>query len=216
MDAQPIKNHKIRRGETLIGLLRHGITLWNEEKRIQGTMDSPLSAHGRAKTASWVKQLREYRWDRIVASDLGRVQETVAILNETLGLPTHFDKRLREIDWGDWEGLTMKTVSSDYAELLDKLVMAGWAFRAPGGESRREAWQRANDALLESISRWEGERILVVCHMGIIKCLICDITGSSFLPNETPAIGKESLQILSYADKALTCRQLNVSFPSNG
>lgn len=214
MDKQPGKIHEIGRDETLIGLLRHGITLWNEEKRIQGTMDSRLSKLGRANTAAWAKQLYEYGWDRIVASDLGRVQETVAILNETLHLPTHFDKRLREIDWGDWEGLTMKTVSQEYAELLEKLVMAGWDFHAPGGESRRKAWQRAHEALLDSISKWQGERILIVCHMGIIKCLICHITGSSFLPNETPAIGKESLQILSYADKVFTCRHLNITLPN--
>lgn len=213
MNMQPTKNLQTRQGETLIGLLRHGLTLWNEEKRIQGTLDSALSGHGRAKTAAWAKQLCNYGWDRIVASDLGRVQETVAILNGTLHLPVHFDARLRELNWGEWEGLPMKTVNRQHADVLRKMIQDGWDFRPPDGESRREALRRAHQALLENISRWPGERLLVVCHMGIIKCLICDITGSSYLPGDTPIIGKESLQLLSYAQKTFTCLQLNVSLP---
>lgn len=195
---------------TLIGLLRHGITLWNEEKRIQGSMDSPLSAHGKEMTKAWAKQLRAENWDRIVASDLGRVQETVAILNTSLKLPIFFEPRLREMHWGKWEGLAIKDVYNQEAALVEKMVQAGWEFRPPEGESRKEALMRAKRGISDAVNRWPGEKILVVCHLGIIKCLICDCVGSSFLPGETPSISKNSLHLLEVENTRFNCLRLNI------
>ena len=216
METLPPENCRTVKAETLIGLLRHGITQWNKEKRIQGSLDSPLSAHGRRTTARWAGELQQYGWDRIIASDLGRVRETVAILNETLHVPVHFDARLRELNWGDWEGLPMHELQQEHGALLEKMVKKGWDFRPPAGESRREGWERAQAALLENVADRPGERILVVCHMGIIKCCISSITGSSYLPGDTPAIGKEALHLLIYAGNRLGCRQLNITLPVNG
>lgn len=196
--------------KTIFGLLRHGITLWNEEKRVQGSLDSPLSDHGRKRTRAWAKQLGSASWQRIVASDLGRVRETVAILNEELNLPTHFDSRLREMHWGKWEGAIIKEVYEKHGEMVDSMVQAGWDFRPPAGESRREAMQRAQNALLDAASKWPGEKILVTCHLGIIKCLICAAVDSSFLPGETPKINKDSLHLLEHQFNDFSCLEMNI------
>lgn len=214
IDDKPGQPSEISRNETHIGLLRHGITLWNEEKRIQGSLDSPLSPHGRRVTARWAEQLQYQGWNRIIASDLGRVQETVTILNETLHLPIHFDERLRELHWGKWEGISMLELNRVHGAYINELTNQGWDFRPPGGESRREAGARAHHALLAAIQSWPGEKILVVCHMGIIKCLICHITDSSFLPGDTPAIGKEAMHLLSAVNQQLNCRRLNINLPA--
>jgi len=196
--------------KTLIGLLRHGITLWNEEKRIQGSMDSPLSEHGKEVTKAWARQLVSEKWDRIVASDLKRVRETVTILNTSLKLPLFFEPRLREMHWGSWEGLPIKDIYSQEATLVEEMVQAGWEFRPPQGESRKEALTRAKIGINNAVSRWSGEKILVVCHLGIIKCLICDSVGSSFLPGETPSISKDSLHLLEVENARISCLKLNI------
>ncbi len=195
---------------TRIGLLRHGITIWNEEKRIQGSMDSPLSDHGKEMIKAWAKQLMTEDWDRIIASDLGRVRETVALLNAALKLPLFFDSRLREMHWGKWEGLSVKDVYNREAILVEKMVQAGWEFRPPEGESRKEALIRAKSGISEAARRWPGQKILVVCHLGIIKCLICESTGSSFLPGETPSVSKNALHLLEVSNTGFSCLKINI------
>lgn len=103
---------------SVFGLLRHGETEWNTKKRIQGFNNSPLTAKGISQTKEWARTLQQWEWDQIYASDLGRVKQTAAILNQSLQLPTFFDKRLREQNWGDWEGLTIPVIKKDYKEEL--------------------------------------------------------------------------------------------------
>ncbi len=169
---------------TRFGLIRHSRTVWNQEHRIQGRLDSPLSADGRAMARKWGEELRRMPWQRILASDLGRARATVAEINPSLGLEVHFDPRLREQDWGTWSGLTFAELHARHREELGRQVTAGWDFRPPGGESRRKVLVRARAALEDGWRRWPGEEILVVCHEGIIKCLLYHLCRRRFLPDE--------------------------------
>ncbi len=169
---------------TRFGLIRHGRTTWNEEHRIQGWQDSPLSPSGRAMARRWGEELRPMPWQRILASDLGRARATVAEINRALGLAVHLDPRLREQDWGCWSGLTFAELHARHREELEQQVAAGWDFRPPGGESRREVLARATAALEDGWQKWPGEEILVVCHEGIIKCLLYHLCRRRFLPDE--------------------------------
>ena len=98
-------------------VFRHGETVWNAEKRAQGFLDSPLTETGRAQAramgralAHELRQAGHAPADVVVrASPLGRVRETLAIAAEEAGLTHHegsFDDRLREMSWGEWDGLT--------------------------------------------------------------------------------------------------------------
>ncbi|MBU1567073.1 MAG: histidine phosphatase family protein [Proteobacteria bacterium] len=127
---------------TTFGLLRHGQTIWNTQKRIQGFGDSPLTEKGREQTGLWLPTLKRWVWDRIIASDLGRVQETVAILNQELQLPITFDARLREQSWSQWEGLTIPEIKENFKEELARRMDMGWHFSALGGEARQAVKER--------------------------------------------------------------------------
>lgn len=195
---------------TIFGLLRHGQTEWNIEKRIQGFGDSPLSAEGREQTAGWVATLQAHRWDRILASDLGRVRETVAILNSRLQLPVDHDPRLREQDWGEWQGLTLPYVQQAFREELARRVALGWEFSAPGGESRNVVKDRVFSALREAAGKWPGDSILVVCHQGVIKTALYHITGRDYLPGEDPLLHHNRLHIIGLFDSGFAPVQLNI------
>ncbi len=195
---------------TQFGLLRHGLTVWNEEKRIQGRLDSPLSEAGREYIQNFIPTLKRYRWQRIFASDLGRVQQTVAIINKVLNLPVSYDKRLREINWGTWEGLRLADVKTDYAAELSKQEEKGWDFQAPEGESRREVLDRTIAALLEAEKQWQGEKILVVCHLGVIKCLVYNILDRAFVLSDRKLLRKDALHIISRENEMWSCKQLNI------
>ncbi len=186
---------------TIFGLVRHGRTTWNEEHRIQGRMNSPLSPAGRKAARRWGEQLARFPWQRILASDQGRARETVALINRRLGLPVHFDARLREQDWGRWSGLTFARLHELHGEELRQQVAAGWDFRPPGGESRREVLARARAALADGWRRWPGGQVLVVCHEGIIKCLLYDLARRRFLPGEPRLLRKGYWLHLLEADR---------------
>jgi len=186
---------------TRFGLIRHSRTLWNEEKRIQGLQNSPLSESGRQMAAAWGQELQALHWDRILASDLGRVQETVALINRQLQLPVHTELLLREQDWGNWSGLTFPQLFSRHADQVREQEAAGWDFRPPDGESRNEVLARALQALRQGAEQWPGQDILVVCHEGIIKTLLYHLLERKFLPDE-PKILKAGYQLhlFSFSD----------------
>ena len=156
MTAQHTEN------KTIFGLIRHGETEWNTEKRIQGSGNSPLTPKGVARTREWAKTLQQWQWDQIHASDLGRVKQTVSILNETLQLPVFFDKRLREQHWGEWEGLTLSSIKTDHKTELERQIARGWEFTAPGGEARYTVRDRVFDCLQQIVIECPGKKILYV------------------------------------------------------
>lgn len=182
-------------------------------------MDSPLSTNGQEQIRIWAGYLQRHRdrcnWQRIIASDLGRVRQTVAILNEKLNLPVHFDERLREMHWGDWEGRRVKDVRAQYGATIHEQEQLGWEFRPPEGESRKEVLQRARAALHDSAARWPEENILVVCHLGVIKCLVYASVDSPCLPGTVPSLDNSSLQILWWKENTLRWKQRNIA-PEHG
>jgi len=195
---------------TIFGLLRHGQTEWNILKKIQGSKDSPLSAQGRADTREWTTTLKKFNWDRIIASDLGRVRATVEILNRELCLPVTFDPRLREQHWGDWEGLTLPFVQENCREDLARRVAMGWEFSAPDGETRQAVKDRVLATLIESAKKWPGKRILVICHQGVVKSVLYALTGRDFLPGEDPLLQHNRLHLLSCIGQKFAPLQLNI------
>lgn len=206
---KPVHDEK-RNAPTTFGLLRHGQTEWNTAKKIQGSADSPLTEEGRQQTAEWLPTLRTYRWDRIFASDLGRVVETVAILNRHLGLPATYDPRLREQNWGEWEGLTIPFIQENYPAELARRVAMGWDFAAPGGESRQAVKSRVLAALLQAAADWPGQRILVVCHQGVIKTALYHITGREFMPGEDPMLHHNRFHIIGCLGNSFSPIRLNI------
>ncbi len=194
---------------TRFGIIRHAPTLWNEAKRIQGQEDSPLSARGLSLADTWGMELRGFDWDLLLCSDQGRVLQTVEQLNRSLRLPVSRDQRLREQHWGAWTGMTLKNIKElDLARLRDQENM-GWDFRPPGGESRNEVLERSMTALAEAHGTNPGRNILVVCHEGVIKCLLYSLLGRGFMPDEPQVIHGFYLHLLVMKDGKLTLEKMN-------
>ena len=208
-----LKNTTCSEQEIVIALLRHGKTVWNEEKRIQGRRDSPLSENGKKQVHQWGEFLSKVAVDRVISSDLGRVKETVSILQQYIEtVPVEYNPAFREQSWGEWEEKTFTWLQKNKAAELAAQVASGWDFRPPGGESRREVLQRALPAVENLVERFPGERILLVSHEGIVKCLLYHLTGRAFLPDEKKLIGKRQMHLLCSDGKVLLPGPLNI-FP---
>jgi len=194
---------------TRFGLIRHAPTLWNEEKRIQGQQDSPLSSRGKKMAAEWGKNLRPFKWDFLLCSDLPRVLQTAALINVELHLPDQRDNRLREQNWGAWTGMTMPDLMARESDLVREQEQKGWDFRPPGGESRREVLDRGIAALAAAHTNCPDQNILVVCHEGMLKCLLYHLLGREFLPSEPPLLHGYHLHMLSMEGTTLSLEELN-------
>jgi probable phosphoglycerate mutase len=194
---------------TRFGLIRHAETVWNRERRVQGQLDSPLTPEGEQQAQRWGRALRSISWSRILASDSGRAATTAAIINAQLKLAVEMDPRLRELDWGRW---STRTISGIRAEDLDAVAAqeaAGWEFRPPGGESRRQQLERSRRALMAAAGRWPGDCILVVTHEGVIKSLAHDLCGRAYLATDAVCLQPYHLHWLTVVDGRMALAGLN-------
>ena len=150
---------------TVIAMIRHGPTEWNENGIVQGRSDIPLSVRGKKQVASWVipRKLQSFDW---VASPLSRATETARILS---GLTVPTDDRLVEMDWSSWEGQTLPALRAELGDLTAAWQAEGLDFRAPNGESPREVQERLKPFLLDR-ARLTKDTI-VVCHKGVIRAV---------------------------------------------
>ncbi len=148
---------------TLIALIRHGPTEWNETGIVQGRSDIPLSETGRAKIASYTppNEIAGFDW---VSSPLTRAMETAEILT---GRTEPTDARLVEMDWSEWEGMTLPDLRARLGNLMTAWEADGLDFRAPGGESPRDVQDRLRPFLAERAAA--GRNTVVVCHKGVIR-----------------------------------------------
>ena len=194
---------------THFGLMRHAETLWNQEKKIQGQNDSPLTINGKNQADRWGLILKSYSWDRILASDTGRAVETAKRVNATLKILLVTDSRLREQDWGDWVGKTISQIKAEQPSILAEQETAGWNFCPPGGEDRKSVLARSRQALQEAAAKWPGENLLVVTHEGVIKGLVYHLSGRKYLPTEPRMLKSYRLHRMTYGREGLQLEQAN-------
>jgi broad specificity phosphatase PhoE len=160
---------------TTIVLVRHGETDWNRERRYQGHADTPLNDEGRRQALELADALRDEALSTVYTSPLRRASETAQIVADELGLEAHALEALREIDVGDWQGLTVDEVQVRYPEQLQEAWHSGW----PNGETHAELDARVLPALLEIGRRHPGERVLGVTHAGPIRTALAAARGLS-------------------------------------
>jgi broad specificity phosphatase PhoE len=152
-------------------VVRHGQSVWNADGRWQGQADTPLSPLGREQAREAAPRLARFGFSRVIASDLQRARLTAEILADRLGLAVEVDPDLREIDVGDWTGLTRDEIDARWPGELAEWA-AGRSESTVGGETRTHLTDRARSALvLAAGGSSPGDSILVVSHGALIRNL---------------------------------------------
>ncbi len=152
---------------TTLLLVRHGETDWNRDHRWQGYTGPPLNNNGRQQARELAARL-DGDIDAIYASDSDRARETAEIVAETLELPVHADKRLREVNFGEWEGLTRDEIDRHYAGAFSRWEACERPSPA-GVEPDEDMAERVLRSLLEIAAGHAGGRVLVVTSGGPIR-----------------------------------------------
>lgn len=148
-----------------LALIRHGITDWNLEKRIQGRTDRPLSEQGSRQMQAYAipHSMLHYRW---YCSPLQRARQSA----ELLGVNQYeLEQALVEMSWGDWEGEILKPLRKQLGDVMRDNEMQGLDFCPPNGESPRQVQQRLQSWLTHVAAAEED--IAVMAHKGIIRCM---------------------------------------------
>lgn len=154
-------------------LVRHAQSVSNASGVWQGQGDSPLSEAGRKQVDALGRILREERYDLVLSSDLSRAADTARVA----GADVELDAAWREIDVGEWEGLTAAEVAQRFPEQIEALK-ARRTFAIGGGESWPEVFQRADLALAALRRRMpSGARVIVFTHGGIIAAILAGLLG---------------------------------------
>jgi len=157
-------------------LIRHGETLWNQDSKYQGHQDVPLSDKGRQQAGRLAHWLKDVNIDAFYASDLSRAYDTAKAMAEERGLEVKLDKRLREVNFGDWEGRTYQEIKRLYPELVQQWITDPSSVQLPQGEDFGLVKKRAYEAVKEIIEcrQYEG-RIAVVSHGATIRTILCSV-----------------------------------------
>ena len=158
-------------------VVRHGETQWNVAGRIQGHTDSPLTTGGIAQAEAIGARLAKESFERLVSSDLGRAWKTAEAIARRTGHAIVPNPRLRERHFGVGEGLTYDEVDAQWPEAFSRTRETDPDYVIPGGESRRQLYERIRDEF-ESLAREAaGGCHAVVCHGGVLAILYRHIHG---------------------------------------
>ena len=161
--------------------VRHGLTDWNVQQRLQGRHDVTLNAEGCAQAVRCGEILRDLlvRDGRApedfayVSSPLSRARKTMELVRATLGLEQSgfaVDARLAEIAFGEWEGLTYSEVMALDKDVVAKRESDKWDFLPPGGESYAQLTVRMR-AWYQTVER----DTVVAAHGGTARALIAHL-----------------------------------------
>ncbi len=165
----------------LIYFVRHGQTDWNVELRFQGQQDVPVNDTGREQARrngrALGRLIEEPETFDFVASPLSRTRETMEIIRAEMGLdPAAYqtDRRLIELNYGDWEGSTLEEMQRIHGPLSLARDRDKWTFVPPGQGAESYAMQA------ERFAPWLSETVrptVCVTHGGIIRCVWHIVAG---------------------------------------
>ena len=158
-------------------LVRHGETEWNAQGRYQGRSDVPLSEIGRQQALAARDRLAGEEIHAAYTSDLQRAWETAETILGPHGLSLYAEPRLREIYFGEWEGLTYDEIVHRYPKALAAWEADPVNVPPPGGEALSQVVTRVQAALSEIAAAHQDQTVLLVAHGGALQVLICLVLG---------------------------------------
>lgn len=158
---------------TIIYLTRHGQTLWNIEKRLQGRGNSPLTEDGIERAKELRDRIKGMNIDVIYSSPIERALNTANIIKGDKNIEVITDDGLMEMCFGDYEGRRTDEVMKENPSWDIGLIMKGnTILSAPNGENLAEVRDRVSKTMDRIIEENRGKTILIVAHGITLKALM--------------------------------------------
>jgi broad specificity phosphatase PhoE len=155
--------------ETRIDFIRHGLPEGGNRIRGNG-VDDPLSTEGWAQMRRTAAAIRG--WQRLVSSPMRRCVAFAEWLAEQRGLPMTVESRVREVGFGDWEGVDRKTLETERSSEYTAFHRNPAENRPAGAEPLADFGRRVADTFDALLQAHPGEHLLVVAHAGVIRATL--------------------------------------------
>jgi alpha-ribazole phosphatase len=158
-------------------LVRHAQCVEDAEGRCYGRLDIELSDYGRAQSRQLAERLSSESVAAVVSSPLLRALETARPIAESQGLALSVLDGLRELDFGELEGMSYEEIAGSQPALYAQWMQAPTAVRFPDGESFDELRRRVADAVSRLRQAYTGRLVVAVTHGGVIRAVLADALG---------------------------------------
>ncbi len=177
-------------------LIRHGSTLWNEERRIQGLSDIDLSDTGLDQARHLALSLKDHPISSIYSSPLKRARKTAEIINEYHQVPLYLEQDLTEMNHGDLEGISVQELITRRKDFLRKWLTDPASVSMPHGESFLELQTRAWKVIEGILTK--GENVIVVAHNFTIASILCRIQNIPLMEFRSVCVDPASKTIIRF------------------
>ncbi len=152
----------------VIDFLRHGALEGGIKYR--GCLDVALTVSGR-NSMDKVWQSVQHHTTKIITSPLSRCADPAQVWANTIGVPCVLDKRIQELSYGNWEGLTATEIKQAYPGQLEAWRVDPTHLSPPNGEPMQQFATRVLSFWQELVAQQDGH-VLVVAHSGSIRLLL--------------------------------------------
>ena len=188
-------------------LIRHGETIWNQERRVQGFSDIDLNDAGLHQAEQLALSLKDHHIHSIYASPLIRARRTAQIINQYHNAPIYLESDLMEMNQGDFEGLSFQDLMTREKDFLRRWISDPASVRMPNGESFDELQYRAWKAI-EGITMKHDEA-LVVSHSFTIASILCKVKNISLSEFRTVHVDTASKTIVRFLNGSASIESFN-------
>jgi len=158
-------------------LVRHGQTPASRENRFSGTIDPPLTDAGHAMAEALGEAYGRMRWEAVYCSPLLRARQTAEPLCRRAGVEPAMEPGLREIDYGEWDGMLQEEVKARWPEAFAYWAADVASRGAPGGETAFDVAGRAMAVVERIRTRHREGNVLIVSHKATLRIIACALLG---------------------------------------
>lgn len=193
-------------------LVRHGQAAGNVDHCFLGLRDDPLTEQGHAQAAAMAKHLHNKQVHAIYSSPLQRAAETARAIADYKDMDFTTDARLKEQDFGAWDGLTLEAVKQTYPEDFKRRSQTiGSSFAPTDGESLAHVCERVGAFAEDLCERYQnGETIVIVGHACVFQAILCTWLGMELGPTWPFRLNNGSLTEVQFREKRPILTQLSV------
>ena len=169
--------------DTIVYLIRHGVTNWTEEDRFTGVSNIPLSTIGVNQAQLLSKKLKKASApiDVVLSSPLQRCINTAQIIAKPYNLSVQIKEEFRELNYGDWEGLNRKEIIERFPNEFEIWKRDPFIQSPPNGESGQALIERVIPALSTVIKENLGQTITIVAHKALNRLVLCWVLGIPYI-----------------------------------
>lgn len=194
---------------TKLIFIRHGQTEWNVLGRYQGQTDVDLSPLGVEQAQKLAANFPVDKIEAVYASDLKRAMATAKCVADRFRLPVTPCKSLRELNFGDWEGLTYDEIVAKWPEALSNFFQHPDILKIPHGESFPELRARALACVEKIVAKHPEETVAVVAHGAILRTILTAALHMDLKYVWTIRQFNTAVNIVTYTESGTTVELIN-------